>query len=131
MQEYEEMVLESTCRFGLSRFTLNQPTSSTQKYSINIMMYYVYEIKENLMVYKTNEDLHHISSKAYAHVFLKIHIHATSLKFSITKEYRITNCFTIGLSSNLKMLKNQCQHLQNYDGVHALKTFNYLHNITP
>lgn len=75
MQEYEEMVLEltleSTCRFALSRFTLNQPTSSTHKYWVNIMMYCVDEIKENLMVYKTNEDLHHISSKAYAHVFLE------------------------------------------------------------
>jgi len=91
MQEYEEMVLESTCRFALSWFTLNQPTSSSQKYGINIMMYCVDEIKEKLMVYKTNEDLHHISSKAYAHVFLRIHIHATSL---ITKEYNITNCFT-------------------------------------
>jgi hypothetical protein len=38
---------------------------------INIMMYCVDEIKENLMVYKTDEDLYHHKLKAYAHLFLK------------------------------------------------------------
>jgi hypothetical protein len=35
------------------------------------MMYCVDEIKENLMVYKTDENLYHHKIKAYAHMFLK------------------------------------------------------------
>jgi hypothetical protein len=68
MHEYKEMVLElplkSTCKFALF-----QPTSILYEYLIDIMMYCVNEIKENLMAYKTYEYLYHHKLKAYVQVF--------------------------------------------------------------